>query len=282
MLEEDIQVDDEESPLVDDALIDEEVQVDNESQSEKQEVDDDQEQYGKRVSKRIDKLVYERNIEREENAKLKQRLEELEGRFNESHQSQQQDDIASRLAEMKRRKLNLMEEADYEEVLKIDEEILDLKLQQREAASRSNQQQSVQQPGKAQIPEAPEPAPLPEAQQGWLNANDWYIKNMKSAKAKYANDTYLELIDEGYDASDPELYQELDNRIGNKRNKREQAPPTSGVDRGSVSGRKRGDVTLTADDIRQLEDLGLNPNDERVRARKLAEKKAMMQRHKEL
>lgn len=251
----DIELPDEEQELeIEDSFDDSEsVEQENVPQNDDDGKHEDEEEYGKKVQKRINKLVAERNVEREENRRNSERLAELEAKLNERETMQQESEISERLAEIKRRKMEFMDEGEYEKAEELNDELLDLKLKQH--VKPQKQEQSYEQPQ--------QPVELPTAQKAWIESNDWYGKNAGSAKARYANDLYIEIVNEGYDPNDEETYKELDNRLGNSSQKpsRSARPPSpSAPDRGGAVGstQKTG---ITQRDIVRMRDFGLDPND---------------------
>jgi len=217
------------------------------------------EEFGKKVQKRIDKLVYERNVEREQRLELERRLSQIEGRFKEEEQAKQASSQESKLAELKAKKAEYFDIGDHEAAANIDEELLELKLQQRESQRQ------------APTPQAqPEQAEIPEAQIAWLEQNDWYHNPRKAQQAQKANETYLALVSEGYDPDDEDTYRELDKRIHAVR---QAAPPPAAPDRGGITGNSR-QVKFTQEDAATMRNWGLDPNDMKARKVWIANKRA--------
>lgn len=274
-LDDELIIEDEQTNEFDDSL-NEPSTAEPETVGQQEKEADEQEEFSKRVQKRIDKLVYERNIEREErererqeNDKLRERLEQLETRYHEDNTKQQNDEINSRLSQLKARKAELYDEGDYNAAADIDDEIIELRLKQREAGQQAQRRETGQ---PAQPQARPEPAQpnIPEAQVKWLEQNDWYFNPVKAQQAQVANQAYLSLVDEGYDPNDPSTYKELDKRLNPKR---ETPPPTNGVDRGNATGSGK-QVRFTQADVNKLREWGLDPNDVNVRKEYLRNKRA--------
>lgn len=222
---------------------------------------DEDDDYSRKVQKRIDKLVAERNIERQRAQELQDRLERIEHRFAEADDAYEQRTVTDKIAELRRRKIEAMEVGEFDRVADIDDEIMELRTKPRPA------QQQRQQPVQQQ--QAPE---LPEAQQAWLAENDWFYNPHKAALKEKANQTYLKLVqEEGFDPDEPDTYTELDKRLNVKRT--QAAPPPAGVNRGGATNSSSAGSKFTAEDARFMRDWGLDPNDATARAEFLKQKR---------
>lgn len=235
--------------------------------------------YSKRVQKRINKLTHEKKLEQERTAaavaaamELEQRLALVEQRLQQETAERHLGGLSSRLAELKHYKVNLLESGDFQHVAEIDDEILKLNIQQREAlAPRRREAPAPQQPPTSRQPQA-SPPPLPNAQTRWLEDNDWFHNPIKSKQQELANAAYLALVqEEGYDPNDPETYQELDVRLkASAHPSRRKPPPTHAPDRGSAFA--GGSVKFTQSDAGKMRLWGLDPNNAEARKVYLTEK----------
>ncbi len=247
--------------------------------------EDDRKAYSRRVNKRIDKLTYERNIEREARAKereeflaaqakfqaeqddLKAKLEELLQHRQKEVEVQTDQQLEQRKKELLQRKRDALEIGEYDEAANLDDELMDIKIQQREKKARvaedkpavKTQPESVRQANQ-EVPEAPKPEPvanIPQAQLDWAKNNQWIYDNtnQKSRIEKAQKVFDRMLLDEGFDIEDPDTFVELDRRL-----KRETPPPVGGVNRGEVvePDKKTG---FTQADRKKMIDWGLDPND---------------------
>jgi len=220
---------------------------------------DEDEDYSRKVQKRIDKLVAERNIERQRAQELQDRLERIEHRFAESDAYYERANQEDKVKQLRKAKIEAMEMGEFDRVADIDDEIMELRTKPKPVQQR---QQTVPQQ------QAPE---LPEAQQAWLAENDWFYNPHKAALKEKANQTYLKLVEEGFDPEDSETYAELDKRLNVKRT--QAAPPPAGVNRGSATTSSGNAGKFTADDARFMRDWGLDPNDPQARAEFLKQKR---------
>ena len=98
----------------------------------------------------------------------------------------------------------------------------------------------------------------------WSNKNDWFGKDRVMTAAALALDA--ELKEEGFDPSDPEFYNEIDNRIkeafphkfGNQSSVQEQpSKPAQVVAGASRSTPSPGKVKLTKEDVRLAQNWGI-------------------------
>jgi len=213
--------------------------------------------YSDNVQKRINKVIYERNVEREKRQELEQRLAAIEENLVKRQTEEQVGNLTSKMSELKQKKATLLEEGDYSGAAELDDEFLELKLKHREAAQPREQRQ-VEPPRQE----------IPEAQIKWLEENDWYHNPLKSEQRKKLDQAYVDLLGEGFDPSDEETYKELDNRI--KKVSR-QSPPAQRQSRGGGS-EQAPTATFTQDDARLMRDFNLDPNDPKARAEFMKEK----------
>lgn len=224
----------------------------------------DTEEYGKKVQKRINKLVSERNIERQQREELAAELEAKNQRLAEleQHVSKATDDnLQAEIAQRRAKKTELMEIGEFEQAAEIDDEIMDLKLRQRD--SRQPQRTAPkQEQGRTTETATETVAEIPAAQKQWLVENDWFYNPAKAELKAKADKTYLALVDEGFDPNDEDTYVELNKRLSVKR---QAPPPTIAPDRGNATGDARS-VKFTAEDSAKMRRWGMDPND--VNARK--------------
>jgi len=239
---------------------DESVELENVEQNNDDGKHEEDEGYGKKVQKRINKLVAERNITKEENNQLRGRLEQLELRAHDDDSKREADEVGEKISELKRRKLELMDEGSYADAEELNDELLDLKIKQKSNTPAKQVVQEQQSNADTQHNQANQE--LPEAQANWIADNDWYGKGSK-AKSNYANEVYQELVAEGYDPQDEDTYGELDKRLGNTTKKKSNERPPSGnaPNRGSVVGSNSGQTKMTNRDVSMMRDFGLDPND---------------------
>lgn len=215
--------------------------------------EDEKESYSKRVQKRIDKLAYERNVERDKREQLERKIAAQEAEIEAIKQAQsalhaerQTKQVDQQKQELLNQRKEYLEIGDYDEINRIDEELIDIKLKSRPT------------PEQKEVKREPEPEPqqpqtyIPDAMKAWYQSNQWvYDPNQKSRLDK-ADAIYNKVIAEGYDPEDPDTYQEIDKRL-----KRVVPPPGTGPDRGQITGDDK--TAFTAQDKRDMENWGLDP-----------------------
>ena len=154
------------------------------------------------------------------------------------------------------------EEGDKDKVLKAQEMLNDAQIDLKNVtAAKSNYQEIEEVPAQQAVQPRSQPQPQrtdPKAEQ-WASDNDWFGQDNVMTAAALAIDA--ELKGEGYDPSDQEFYQEIDNRIksafpqkfgesqvGVQEDTSKPAQVVSGASRLSPSSSKK--VKLSKEDIR--------------------------------
>lgn len=235
-----------ESDVVESESESEESQESQEEQQPEPPKDEEKEEFSRRVNKRIDKLVYERNVAREENAKLLARLEALEQARQKEDEERSKQSFESRKREAIQRKIDAMEIGDHAGAAEADADLI-----------------SVIAEEKSYKPTQPQPKPVanqPSAEDQWVAANQWVHDPTQKQRYDKANKIFLELINEGYDRDDPDLYAEMDTRLAKSDKPRTAPPPTGAPDRGQAVGSQG--KTFTAQDKQKMRDWGLDPDNE--------------------
>lgn len=210
--------------------------------------DDDDSQYSTKVQKRINKVVQQRNIERDKRVALEQEAAKLREQLNKL----QTDTAKETIAQLKQKKLEALEIDDHQAVLDIDEQLMEQKLREQYQRETPPTQEQDQQ-GNYSLE-------LPKAMDDWQTANQWIFDDTdpKTAKAKQI---YAELINEGFDAEDPDTFVELDKKLNKQ--PRAAPPPTSPPDRGQVT--ESGQFQFTSKDKELMQEFGLDPNNKEHR-----------------
>jgi hypothetical protein len=187
-----------------------------------------------RLQKRIDELVRERAVEREEKAKLATQIETLnkelqrKSTLNSDYNNLQQDyfdnqiKVATKTLDNARSAYRMAKETgNTDEEIKIAEEIADAKFElkdlerqkhlfDRKQKATAEQPEQVQQPAPTQPQQQTQPQPDPRALQ-WAQVNTWFGQDAAKTGAAYAIDAQLKM--EGYDPSSEEYYSELDRQL---------------------------------------------------------------------
>ena len=224
------------------------------------------------AEKRIRQLVKQRKEREEQVASLQIQNEELNKRlFSKENEVQSmgkrtlamsEKQLTDKIALAREVYLEAFDEGEKEKLLNAQEMLNeaqgDLKaVNSAKARYAQKEQQAVEQPV-AQQQQVPQAVSDPKAEQ-WASDNDWFGKDNVMTAAALAIDS--ELKNEGYDPSDNDFYQEIDNRIKtsfphkfeeDKERVQETASSpaqvVSGSSRSSPSSRKK--IKLSQEDLR--------------------------------
>lgn len=230
-----------------------------------------------KFEKRVNKLVYERNTEREKRAELERRLMEVESKVKKEEVEKTDSDYSAKMTDLKaqyKKHLDITDDENYdvEKAVELNDQILELKLQEREEkARRSNTANTEQQQSNQPL--------RSEALDDWQQRNGWvFFADKNKEKIEKTNAIYSALLEEGYDIEDSDTFAELDKRLGNenkqseKKPDRQKPPVVSGVDRGGSDSQSSGNSNFTVADKEKMKSWGLNPNDSDARAEYLKNK----------
>ena len=202
------------------------------------------------------------------NAELAERLAKVESTTS-SYQFAQLDkaieDEATRVEYAKMKMVQAAQSGDAVAQMEYLEQLTDAK-------QRLNQAQHFkkQQVDNAQAPKQNVPNPITtEVQQNatkWLKKNSWYDPQARDIDSKIAKVIDQELVSDGWDPSDPEYWEELDNRLqsrlphrytskGGKEGRRS-AGPTASSRVANASAQKPGTITLSRERVNAIKDAG--------------------------
>ena len=224
------------------------------------------------AEKRIRQLVKQRKEREEQVASLQIQNEELNKRlFSKESEVQSmgkrtlamsEKQLTDKIALAREVYLEAFDEGEKEKLLNAQEMLNEAQgdlraVNSAKARYAQQQQQAVEQPA-IQQQQAPQAVSDPKAEQ-WASDNDWFGKDNVMTAAALAIDA--ELKSEGYDPSDNDFYQEIDNRIktsfphkfeeDKERVQETTSSPAqvvSGSSRSSPSSRKK--IKLSQEDLR--------------------------------
>jgi hypothetical protein len=101
---------------------------------------------------------------------------------------------------------------------------------------------------------------------GWLKKNSWFDPQARDTDSRIAKVVDQELVADGWDPSDPEYWDELDNRLSARlphrytakggNNQRRAAGPTSSSRVANTNSAKPGTITLSRDRVNAIKDAG--------------------------
>lgn len=196
---------------------------------------DDDEEYSAKVQKRIGKLVSQRKLVETERDTERDRRTQAERERDEAlarlakYEERQDSDLMSRAEDLVKRRDEALDDGDLTTYNQLNDELMEVRWEMRErknAPRAKAPDPEPQQQSRAAEPAAPKPARA-KAAQDWLDQNsDWIYDPSNRERAIQAQRLEAELIGEGYYYDEPELYQELDRRLG------KMAQPTAGDGQG--------------------------------------------------
>lgn len=216
--------------------------------------DEDAPHMGNRARRKIHKERWRRKHAEEERDRIKaerdQALKELE-----EYRTKESESIDTQMDDIKKRRDEALEEGELGTYGKLNDELYDL---------RDRKNQSVRKPEPKQEVEETR---ISDATMGWVDNNrDWL--NVDKEKTQVAARIERQLVKEGYDLNDDELYEELDRRLSNYGDEPDidddDTPAygaTTGVPRDTASpNARRTGNRLTAEDLRKMARFGFDPN----------------------
>jgi hypothetical protein len=202
------------------------------------------------------------------NAELAERLAKVENTAS-SYQFAQLDksieDEATRVEYAKMKMVQAAQSGDVVNQMEFLEQLTDAKQRLNQA-----QHYKKQQVDQAQAPKQNVPNPITTEVQAnatqWLKKNSWYDPQARDVDSKIAKVIDQELVTDGWDPSDPEYWEELDNRLqsrlphrytskGGKETKRS-AGPTASSRSANSSSQKPGTITLSKARVDAIRDAG--------------------------
>jgi hypothetical protein len=181
------------------------------------------------------------------------------------------EDEATRVEYAKMKMLQAAQSNDVEAQMEYLEQLTDAKERLKQV-----QYQKKQQLEQAKSPKQNVPNPVStEVQQNatkWLKRNSWYDPEARDTDSRIAKVVDQELATDGWDPSDPEYWDELDNRLqsrlphrytarGNSNHKRATGPTASS--RVAEATAKPGTITLSRDRVQAIKDAGAWDNVEK-------------------
>lgn len=201
------------------------------------------------------------------NAELAERLIKLENTAA-SYQFAQIDkaieDEATRVEYAKMKMLQAAQENDASAQIEYLEQLTDAK--QRLQQAQFYKKQQIEQ---AKAPKQNVPTPIAEEVQRnatqWLKKNSWYDPQARDTDSRIAKVIDQELAADGWDPSDSEYWEELDNRLsarlphrytsrGGQQTRR--AGPTASSRVANTSSAKPGTITLSRERVQAIKDAG--------------------------
>jgi len=229
------------------------------------------EEYSRSVQKRINREVRKREELRAENNALQERMAALESSKVVEESNQERNLMASRINNAQAIHTQLMEDGEYQQAGKVNNDITDMKIYKRDLDAQAAYQEQMD--SRPQEPQNSGQVEIPDVQMAWMEGNERF--NAEKGYTAYVNEEYDRLVDDGYDPEDKALYDELDKRLGRnqkaKKSRRQAAPPPN---TGTAPAGSSKSSRLTKSDLSRMEDWGLDSKDPTARKEWLSNKSA--------
>jgi hypothetical protein len=273
---------DDEEKEVQKASDEDEEQQDEESDSDDGESEDDTEDEREKIREaRREERRLKKELQKQREASAKHKISALEKRneelarrlaavestassFKFAQIDKAVEDEATRVEYAKMKMLQAAQSNDLEGQMEYLEQLTDAKDRLKQAQFHKKQQLE-----QAKAPKQNVPNPVStEVQQNatkWLKRNTWYDPDARDTDSRIAKVVDQELAADGWDPSDSEYWEELDNRLqsrlphryavrGSSNNKRAAGPTASS--RVAETSAKPGTITLSRDRVQAIKDAG--------------------------
>ncbi len=253
-------------------VVDEPVQEAKEEAKDVAEEAKQDDDYGPKVQKRIQKLVNQRREAeiqarqiQEQNAQLQKRLERLE------HGSQQSAEKAfnQRYSQTKAALEQAVEEGDTKSQVAFQEQLADMRAAMRiaEMQRQQAQQRAAASPTVGRAQQAAQ-NPAPQKAMQWWQANNWFNAAGFERETAAARSIDVQLDLEGYDKNSDEYYQLLNSRLqkmfpelssgASPSKARTKSRPPVAPTTGGSSSYKGNRVRMSQEQLRMARELGIN------------------------
>ena len=181
------------------------------------------------------------------------------------------EDEATRVEYAKIKMLEATQNGDASAQVEYLEQLTEAKQRLKEAQHYKKQQLETAKAPKQNVPNEVNTQVQQNATQ-WLKKNSWYDPQARDTDSRIAKVVDQELAADGWDPSDSEYWEELDNRLqsrlphrytakGNSNNRRAAGPTASS--RVAEASAKPGTITLSRDRVQAIKDAGAWDNVER-------------------
>jgi hypothetical protein len=175
------------------------------------------------------------------------------------------EDEATRVEYAKMKMVQAAQNGDVDAQMEYLEQLTDAKQRLNQAQHYKKEQLE-----KAKAPKQNVPNPIStEVQQNatqWLKKNAWFDPQARDTDSRIAKVVDQELVSDGWDPTDPEYWDELDNRLSARlphrytakggMNQRRSAGPTASSRVANTSSSKPGTITLSRDRVQAIKDAG--------------------------
>jgi hypothetical protein len=175
------------------------------------------------------------------------------------------EDEATRVEYAKMKMLQAAQENDAAAQMEYLEQLTDAKQRLQQVQHYKKQQLEVAKTPKQNVPNEMA-AEVQRNATTWLKKNSWYDPNARDTDSRIAKVIDQELAADGWDPSDSEYWEELDNRLSARlphrytakggNNKRSSAGPTASSRVANATSAKPGTITLSRERVQAIKDAG--------------------------
>ena len=202
------------------------------------------------------------------NAELAERLAKVENTaasYQFAQIDKQVEDEATRVEYAKMKMVQAAQSGDVNAQMEYLEQLTDAKQRLQQVQHYKQQQVEAAKTPRQNVPN-PLTTEVQEKATRWLKKNSWYDPQARDTDSRIAKVVDQELAADGWDPSDSEYWEELDNRLSSRlphrytakggSNKRSSAGPTASSRTPSASGARAGTITLSRERVQAIRDAG--------------------------
>jgi hypothetical protein len=175
------------------------------------------------------------------------------------------EDEATRVEYAKMKMVQAAQAGDVAAQMEYLEQLTDAKQRLNQAQHYKKQQLEAAKAPRQNVPN-PVSTEVQQNATGWLKKNSWFDPQARDTDSRIAKVVDQELVADGWDPSDPEYWDELDNRLSARlphrytakggNNQRRAAGPTSSSRVANTNSTKPGTITLSRERVNAIKDAG--------------------------
>lgn len=242
--------------------------------------DEEDESYSKKVKKRIGREVYKTKTAQTRAEVAEQELRKknaLIAKMQKEHNELMTGRLTEEIELHKVTAAKALDDSETEVYMSANDKILDAKVKLARLAEEKFDEAEDEAPAAPAKTPAADNSDLAPAAQSWIDDNDDWITT-DPAKFKKAQQLASKLEAEGYDPTDPALYEELDAQLNKKPVQNLNRQPAGHVNvpgSNTPAAPAAMNNRLTPEDLRNMQTYGLNPQKASDRANWLAGKQGV-------
>jgi hypothetical protein len=175
------------------------------------------------------------------------------------------EDESTRVEYAKMKMLQAAQAGDVAAQMEYLEQLTDAKERLKQVQHYKKQQLEQAKTPRQNVPN-PVSTEVQQQATGWLKKNSWFDPQARDTDSRIAKVVDQELVADGWDPSDPEYWDELDNRLSARlphrytakggNNQRRAAGPTSSSRVANTNSAKPGTITLSRERVNAIKDAG--------------------------